>query len=255
MFNVVVEDTTLPVIAGCVGSDIIVIADAACEATATWTALTVTDNCGATLTSSHDPGDTFPFGITVVTYTATDAAGNIETCTFNVIVEDQTPPVFSNCILTDIEVFADGSCEATANWIAPAAVDNCGAPIVGNTHSPGDVFPLGTTTVTYTATDASGNSSTCVFDVVVIDNFPPEISGCNTTDILAVATEACAWCQLAPPTATDNLLQHLVSSHDSKDVFFPGPRCDYTATTAEISVYLQRNRYSERPGDLGLHHQ
>ena len=45
------------------------------------------DNLGIqTLTSTHNPGDSFPIGTTTVNYTSIDAAGNSATCTFNVVV-------------------------------------------------------------------------------------------------------------------------------------------------------------------------
>lgn len=38
----------------------------------------------------------------------------------------------------------------------------------------GDIFPIGTTTNTFSITDLSGNTSTCSFDITVEDNFAPE---------------------------------------------------------------------------------
>ena len=52
-----------------------------------WTQPTATDNSGIqTLTSTHNSGENFTIGNNTVTYTATDDAGNTETCTFFVIV-------------------------------------------------------------------------------------------------------------------------------------------------------------------------
>ena len=52
-----------------------------------WTQPTATDNSGIqTLTSTHKSGENFTIGNNTVTYTATDDAGNTETCTFFVIV-------------------------------------------------------------------------------------------------------------------------------------------------------------------------
>ena len=62
----------------------------------TWNAPTAADNCAiATFTSTHNPGDTFDVGTTPVTYTATDVNGNVSTCTFNVIVEDNEVPTIT----------------------------------------------------------------------------------------------------------------------------------------------------------------
>ena len=51
-----------------------------------WTAPTATDTYGVTVTSTHNPGDTFPIGNTPVTYTATDEAGNTAQLAFTVII-------------------------------------------------------------------------------------------------------------------------------------------------------------------------
>ena len=54
----------------------------------TWTEPTATDNSGMTptVTQSHQPGDSFTVGITQVTYTFTDMAGNSAMCTFSVTI-------------------------------------------------------------------------------------------------------------------------------------------------------------------------
>ena len=51
-----------------------------------WTAPTATDAYGVTVTSTHNPPDTFPIGNTNVKYTATDEAGNIAEVAFTVII-------------------------------------------------------------------------------------------------------------------------------------------------------------------------
>ena len=51
-----------------------------------WTAPTATDANGVTLTSTHNPGDTFPIGDTPVTYTARDEAGNTAQSSFTVSI-------------------------------------------------------------------------------------------------------------------------------------------------------------------------
>ena len=51
-----------------------------------WTAPTVTDTNRVTLTSTHNPGDTFPIGSTPVTYTARNEAGNTAQVSFTVFI-------------------------------------------------------------------------------------------------------------------------------------------------------------------------
>ena len=58
-----------------------------------------------------------------------------------------------------------------ATWTAPTARDNSGKTVTPSfttdNEVSGDNFPMGTTTVTYTVTDSSGNSATCSFTVTV----------------------------------------------------------------------------------------
>ena len=53
-------------------------------------------------------------------------------------------------------------------WTEPTAFDNSGVQTLTSSHQPGDVFAVGNTTVTYTATDASGNMVIESFTVMVI---------------------------------------------------------------------------------------
>ena len=206
-FNVVVSDNTAPLITGCPGT-INVNATSGCSATAMWTGPTFTDNCsGGSIvrTTGPPPGGTFPIGTTHMVYTATDAAGNTSTCSFDVVVADNTAPVISGCP-GPINVNTTAGCTGTATWAEPMVADNCAGASITRTAGPasGSAFPIGTTSITYTATDAAGNTSTCSFDVVVADNTAPVISGCpgpinvNTT---AGCTGTAIWTE---PTFTDN---------------------------------------------------
>jgi uncharacterized repeat protein (TIGR02543 family) len=80
---------------------------------------------------------------------------------------DTQPPILANCPTNQTLTTAAGATCATANWTAPTATDNCTTPSVSSTYASGFCFPVGTTTVTYTATDAKNNTSTCAFTVQV----------------------------------------------------------------------------------------
>src|SRR6185295_16241954 len=163
----------------------------------------------------------FPLGTTPVTYTATDGKGNTSTCSFNVIVNDDTAPVITGC-LTDITVSVPSSgCSKVVTWAAPSATDNCTLSSFTSNHNSGDSFPLGTTLVTYTATDGKGNTSTCSFNVIVNDDTAPVITGCLTDITVSVPSSGCSkvvtW---AAPSATDNCtLSSFTSNHNSCDSF------------------------------------
>ena len=84
------------------------------------------------------------------------------------VADDTEPPVISNCP-DDVTVrVAPDTTTGVASWIEPAATDNSGmAPIVTQSHRPGDSFNIGTTTVTYTFRDGIGNEAVCSFVVTV----------------------------------------------------------------------------------------
>lgn len=230
-FNVTVVDNVPPAFTSC-PSSINIFADASCKGVASWTLPVATDNCSVIVTSNHIPGETFPIGITNVTYTATDGAGLTATCSFNVIVNDNSPPEFT-CSIPDIIVTADESCSTTATWIPPTVNDCSIITSISSTSQPGNVFPIGTTTVTYTATDAFANSSTCSFNVIVEDKVPPVFTLCPTTDIIINTNECDAVVTWTRPQATDNCNDDVIitSTHNPDEIFSPGTtEVIYTAT-------------------------
>ena len=112
------------------------------------------------------PGDEFTTGKTSVTYTAKDAIGNTGNYTFQIIVKDIGLPVIADCP-ADIVVSTGDPLGQVVKWQSLTATDNCSQPKIEATHLSGTQFPLGSTQVTYTATDDAGNTATCSFAVVV----------------------------------------------------------------------------------------
>ncbi|MCG9911082.1 MAG: HYR domain-containing protein [Flavobacteriales bacterium] len=244
-FNVTVNDTQTPQIVSCPQNININTSNGVCGANVTWTLPSALDNCpGVSLTSTHNSGDFFPVGTTTVTYTATDASNNTVTCSFTVTVTDTQAPVISGCP-TNIVVSNDpGVCEALVSWTVPSASDNCGLASFTSTHTPGTIFPVGTTTVTYTATDIYGNVSTCTFNVTVNDTEVPVLVGCPSDITLNNTPGLCGnnvtW---TPPVFTDNCQGQsgltVVSSHNPGDFFTAGTTVvTYTATDAAGNVTI-----------------
>jgi hypothetical protein len=112
-------------------------------------------------------GNAFPVGTTTLTYSATDAHGNTGTAAQVVTVVDNTAPVIS----CPADIVLEPTCPsgAIATFADATATDNCGVQSVARTAGPasGSVFPIGTTTVTFTATDIHGNTASCSFTVTV----------------------------------------------------------------------------------------
>ena len=86
-FPVSAVDSPPPVIMGCPESVMESVPLGLSSGVVTWTEPTATDNIGGevTVVKSHEPGDTFPVGVTQVMYTFIDQAGNSAVCAFFVI--------------------------------------------------------------------------------------------------------------------------------------------------------------------------
>ena len=118
----------------------------------------------------------------------TFAAGEVED--YSVVIQaagvdpcatDVTPPVLTNCPI-NIPLTTTGT-TAVATWTAPTATDNCVTPSVSSTYNSGFAFPIGSTTVVYTATDAKNNTVTCRFNINVVSQLPnlPDLVLTNLT--------------------------------------------------------------------------
>ncbi len=120
-------------------------------------------------------------GDNTVTLTITDDAGLSDQCTATVTVEDNIAPTIANCT-ANISVSNDeGQCGANVTYTIPTFDDNCDGDNLQGTlvagPASGDYFPVGTTFVTYTYTDGSGNiSPACTFSVTVTDDEDPKIT-------------------------------------------------------------------------------
>ncbi len=165
-----VADQTAPVITA--PADSTVSADEDCQVAIPnfVSGSTVSDSCDAnpTVTQSPAAGTLVGLGSHTVTVTATDAAGNHSSDTVVFTVNDTTAPVIS--CPSNIEVFLPANTSATSmavTYPAATATDNCSTPTVTYSKASGSVFPVGTTTVTATATDSAGNHTECSFNVTV----------------------------------------------------------------------------------------
>jgi gliding motility-associated-like protein len=105
-----------------------------------------------------------------VTITVSDDCGNTATCEPSVTVLDTISPALT--CPEDIVITADaGVCEAEVTIPESTVSDNCGGVTVTNdftnTSDASAVYPNGTTVVTWTVTDESGNTATCSMNVIV----------------------------------------------------------------------------------------
>jgi uncharacterized repeat protein (TIGR01451 family) len=182
-----VNDTTPPVIT-CPASKTASTDPGTCSAVVNPGTATATDNCGSpTITGTRSDGQAlnapYPKGTTTITWTATDAAGNSSSCTQTITVQDHENPTIV-CPAAIVQGNDPGTCSATVNPGQPTTHDNCDTPTVTGTRSDGQSlnapYPKGTTTITWTATDSSGNHASCTQTVTVVDNEAPTFTFTGT---------------------------------------------------------------------------
>lgn len=99
--------------------------------------------------------------------------------TFDLTLVEATPPLIT-CGADKFKNTQQGICTATVNPPAPAASDNCSAVDIVNdynfTSNALGNYPVGTTQIIWTTTDASGNTATCLQQVTVTDAENPTIT-------------------------------------------------------------------------------
>jgi hypothetical protein len=169
-----------------------------CGAVVTYPAPTSTGVCG-TITTSPASGSFFPTGTTTVTATSSVGGG---TCTFTIRVNDTQPPTIT-CPANITRSNDAGQCGAVVAFASPTATDNCSGVTVTSVPASGSLFPLGTTTVTSTATDASGNTATCTFTIRVNDTQAPVIT-CPANIVVSNTVNQCGAIVNFTPVASDN---------------------------------------------------
>jgi hypothetical protein len=175
-----------------------------CTAVENFTTPTATGCPVPTVTCVPASGTAFAKGTTTVTCTASSTGGS-SNCSFTVTVNDTQPPTAS-CpanITTNTE---PGVCTALVTFTATAN-DNCPGATVTCTPASGATFAKGVTTVSCTATDASGNPSVspCTFTVTVNDNEAPVVGPCPANITKGTDPNLCsAVTTFATPAATDN---------------------------------------------------
>lgn len=205
-FTVTVNDNELPTIA-CPANVVRSNDVNQCGAVVAYT-VAFNDNCpGATLTQTAGlaSGSLFPVGTTTNAFIVRDASGNTATCSFTVTINDTQLPVIT-CPASIVRSNDLNQCGAVVTYANATATDNCPGVTVTRVSGPasGSFFPVGSTTIVFRATDASGNSTTCAFTVTVNDTQLPVLS-CPGNLTFNTNPGVCgAMGMWNGPTATDN---------------------------------------------------
>ena len=162
------------------------------------------------------PADGFPSGTTVVTYWAVDTDGNAVACRQTVRVREPGNPEI-DCP-ADVNVVSTGELTEVDIGTATATDEEDGALTPSN-DAPADGFPLGQTTVTWTATDSDGNTVTCTQTVTVREPGKPQIT--CPPDVTAAATGELTPVILGQATAADDEDGEIIPTNDAPADGFP----------------------------------
>jgi len=222
--KITVVDTIFPTLH--VPSDVVIEATSLDQNEVNLGEATSTDN-GEIVSITNDEPEFFPIGETVVTWTTIDSSNNFSSLTQLVSVIDTAAP--------EILPLEDITLEASS---VDANIVNLDNPIVSDIQDvtiyiiAPDIFPVGETTVTWTATDTSGNSASATQTVTIVDTTSPIITAPDS--ITAEATSANSnTVALGNPVSSD-LVDTPSISNNAPDVF-PLGETTVTWTTIDES--------------------
>ncbi len=179
-----------------------------CEAVVHYDPPVCTDNCpGVVCECDHANGSQFPVGLTDVCCTAIDASGNSDECCFPVIVNDHEAPIIA-CPGDIVGKAELGLCHAIVDIPDSIVTDNCPGTTWAcqrdDTQPIDAPYPVGTTGICCTATDASGNTDECCFTVIIEDTEQPDIT-CPADIVVLKDPGLCeAVVPLPDPIVSDN---------------------------------------------------
>ncbi len=233
--RILLEDTEPPVFGYC-PLDLTVQPDYNCEIQVGWDPAQATDACKlGSLTSNFNPGDLFAKGTSQVIYTATDACGNTNTCSFQVLVTDQCcdrnpvlqcPDDFVGCPGLGLDP------SVTGYAVAGPGKPECEQPVIHYSDRVITDGPCAGAILverSWIAEDPkqSGLRTTCSQLIQLVDDEAPLIVGIPedfTVDANGYCDAEATW---LPPTATDNCKLKSITSNVQ-----PGSR--FTAGTHHV---------------------
>ena len=123
-----------------------------------------------TQTAGPANGAAFPIGTSTVRYQATDACGNVETCSFSVTIQEIASNLTINCPENRTVQLNAGVSQVQVDWQAPTSTSNCPGTVSTTQLSgptPNSFLKANDYLVSYRLNDNCGNTKTCSFRIVV----------------------------------------------------------------------------------------
>lgn len=189
------------------------------------------DSDGDSLTFSQSPAAPYSLGSTAVTLTVTDSESLSASCSANVTVVDQQSPSIT-CPSPTAECTGPGGAVVT---FSASVSDNCpGVQNLGCSPASGATFPLGTTPLTCSAKDGSGNPNSCSSAVIVQDTTAPSIS-------LVSANPGVLW----PTNPPNHKLVPVSITVMATDICDPSPTCQVVSVTSNEPVLARGSGHTD----------
>ena len=185
------------------------------------------DTGGGAITLMQSPASPYSLGSTLVLLTATDADTLRDVCQAAVKVVDVEPPILHS-VPKPITVEQTALAGTPVTVPVPTATDNC--RVLPVTSDGPAVFPLGVTTVTFTARDGSGNATTATTAVTVVDTTPPVIAA-------IAASPSLLW----PP---NHKMVPVTLTVDASDIGDATPSCRVISITSNEPVDGKRDGHT-----------
>jgi len=205
--TVTLKDVTKPSIT--CPANVTVNVNASCQGSiGAYSPAALSDNCTPNPTITQSPASgTLISGhnsVSTVTLTATDGAGNTQTCTMTVTLKDMMPPAIVCKPFTAI-LDATGNVSITPANVYQTGSDNCGVvSLVSVVASSFNCSNVGNNLVTLTANDGNGNTATCSATVTVCDVTPPVARCKNVTANLGASGTVTVPASAVNNGSTDN---------------------------------------------------
>ncbi len=189
---------------------------------------TVSDDSDESPSVTYSPQGPFAVGTHTITWTATDSSNNSSSDTQTLTIADTEAPTIT--APADVSTPATGTTTAVTLGTPTVSDNTDSAPTVTADNS--GPFSLGVNTVTWTATDASGNSATDEQTVTVTDDGAPSVTA--PSDITKEATGATTPVTLGVASALDAVDGSIAATADNTGPFAVGVHSvTWTATDTE----------------------
>lgn len=141
-----------------------------CGASLNYPLPTLDNSCGdeeLILIEGLASGSFFPIGEHLIVFEATDGNGNSNLISFTIGVLDLAAPVLEQPISVEL-------CQGPVNYSLPEVIADCGLVEVVQVNHPelssGNIFPIGTTIIEFSATDVAGNSTSVFWEVNILES-------------------------------------------------------------------------------------